>query len=168
MLDRVQYRADFLQTLIDDLLDLAAGKADLSAKEERVPVCLDEAVERVVERFKVPAQEKAIALEWHCDCADGPIKIAAMNEIAEFDQKYARKLEGPVVAGASAEEMAAVMAMYPGVTQALAKVRAEDVNMDGTPILSTVTIDSVKSAEQMAEASKQRNGLLSRCHYHCI
>lgn len=84
-------------------------------------------------------------------------KIAAMNEISEFDQKYARKLEGPMVAGASAEEMAGVMAMYPGVTQALAKMRTENVNMDGTPILSTVTIDSVKSAEQMAEGSKQRN-----------
>lgn len=80
MLARAQYRADFLQTLIDDLLDLAAGKADLSAQEERVSVRLDEAVERVVERFKVPAQEKDIALEWNCECADGPIKISAMNE----------------------------------------------------------------------------------------
>jgi signal transduction histidine kinase len=80
MLNRVQYRADFLQTLIDDLLDLAAGKADLSAQEERVPVRLDEAVARVIERFKIPAQEKAIALEWDCACADGPIKIAATNE----------------------------------------------------------------------------------------
>jgi hypothetical protein len=53
--------------------------------------------------------------------------------------------------------MAGVMAMYPGVTQAMAKMRTENVNMDGTPILSTVTIDSVKSAEQMAEGSKQRN-----------
>lgn len=80
MLERVQYRADFLQTLIDDLLDLAAGKADVRAQAERVPVRLDEAVERVVERFKIPAQEKAIALEWQCECADGPIKIAATNE----------------------------------------------------------------------------------------
>ncbi|MBM3127094.1 MAG: GAF domain-containing protein [Chloroflexi bacterium] len=80
MLQRVQYRADFLQTLIDDLLDLAAGKADVSAKEEIVPVRLDEAVARVVERFTIPAQEKAIALEWECACADGPIKIAATNE----------------------------------------------------------------------------------------
>ena len=80
MLERVQYRADFLQTLIDDLLDLAAGKADVRAKEPNVPVRLDEAVERVVERFKIPAQEKAITLEWECACADGPIKIAATNE----------------------------------------------------------------------------------------
>jgi len=80
ILTRAQYRADFLQTLIDDLLDLAAGKADLSAKEERVPVRLDEAVGRVVERFKVPAQEKQITLEWSCECADGPIKISATND----------------------------------------------------------------------------------------
>ncbi|MEW5720399.1 MAG: HAMP domain-containing sensor histidine kinase, partial [Chloroflexota bacterium] len=80
MLVRVQRRADFLQTLIDDLLDLATGKADLSAKEERIPVHLDDAVNRVIERFKIPAQEKEIALEWHCECADGPIKIAATNE----------------------------------------------------------------------------------------
>ena len=80
MLTRVQFRADFLQTLIDDLLDLAAGKLNLSAPEERVSVRLDEAVERVVERFKIPAQEKDIALEWNCECADGPIKISATNE----------------------------------------------------------------------------------------
>ncbi len=80
MLARMQRRADFLQTLIDDLLDLATGKADLSETEECVPVRLDAAVERVVERFKVPAQEKEIALEWYCDCADGPVKIAATNE----------------------------------------------------------------------------------------
>ena len=81
--------------------------------------------------------------------------IAAMKEISEFDQKYALKLAGPVVAGASAEQMAAALAMYPGMTQALAKMRAENVNMEGTPILTTVTIDAMKSAAQMAEQNKQ-------------
>jgi signal transduction histidine kinase len=80
MLQRVQHRADFLQTLIDDLLDLAAGKMDVRAQEERVPVALDEAVHRVVERFQVPAQEKQITLEWQCQCPEGPVKIAATNE----------------------------------------------------------------------------------------
>jgi hypothetical protein len=41
------------------------------------------------------------------------------------------------------------------MTQALAKMRAENVNMEGTPILTTVTIDAVKSPEQVAEQSKQ-------------
>lgn len=80
MLERMQRRADFLQTLIDDLLDLAAGKADVRAQEERVPVALDEAVRRVVERFQVPAQEKHIKLEWQCECPESPVKIAATNE----------------------------------------------------------------------------------------
>jgi len=66
-LARVLYRADFLQTLIDDLLDLAAGKSDLGKREERGVVQLDEAVERVIKRFEIPAQEKQIILESHCE-----------------------------------------------------------------------------------------------------
>ncbi len=80
MLQRIQHRADFLQTLIDDLLDLAAGKMDVRAQQVLEPVSLDEAVRRVVERFQVPAQEKRLTLEWHCECPEGPVKIAATNE----------------------------------------------------------------------------------------
>ena len=40
-------------------------------------------------------------------------KIAAMKEIADFDQRYAQQLVGPMVAGVSAEQMAPAMAMYP-------------------------------------------------------
>jgi signal transduction histidine kinase len=80
MLKRVQHRADFLQTLIDDLLELAAGKMDVRAQPALEPVSLDEAVRRVVERFQIPAQEKHITLEWHCECPEGPVKIAATNE----------------------------------------------------------------------------------------
>ncbi len=80
MLQRVQHRADFLQTLIDDLLELAAGKMDVHAQPALEPVSLDEAVRRVVERFQIPAQEKHITLEWHCECPEGPVKIAATNE----------------------------------------------------------------------------------------
>jgi hypothetical protein len=84
----------------------------------------------------------------------GP-KIAAMNEIADFDMRYARQLAGPTVEGASAEEMAAVMAMYPLLKDALARMRSENVNMDGTAILTTVTVDGVKSADQMQAEQKQ-------------
>ena len=80
MVARALRRADFLQTLIDDLLDLASGKSEMTVAEERVPVRLDEVVKRVVERFAVPAQEKNIKLEWRCDCGDQPITIAATNE----------------------------------------------------------------------------------------
>jgi hypothetical protein len=84
----------------------------------------------------------------------GP-RIAAMQEIADFDIRYARQLAGPMIAGASPDEMAAAMAMYPMMKDAIARMRAESVKMDGTPIQTTTTIDAVKSEEQVAADQKQ-------------
>jgi hypothetical protein len=84
------------------------------------------------------------------------LKIAAMREIADFELRYMRKLQGPMVTGASAEDMAAAMAIYPYMKDAIARMKTENVNLDGTPIQTTVTIDAVKSAEQMAQEQKQR------------
>ncbi len=84
----------------------------------------------------------------------GP-KIAAMKEIADFNQRYALKLQGPMMAGASAQDLAAAMAMYPMMKQAVARMNTENVKMDGTPISSTVTMDAVQSAEQAAQEAKR-------------
>jgi hypothetical protein len=83
-------------------------------------------------------------------------KVAAMKEISDFDMRYAQKLYGPMIAGASAEEMAAAAAMYPLMAPGLARMRTEGAKMDGTPISTLMTFDSVKSADQIAqEASAQ-------------
>jgi hypothetical protein len=89
-------------------------------------------------------------------------RIAAMQEIADFDIRYARQLAGPMIAGASAEEMAAAMAMYPMMKDAIARMRAENVKMDGTPIQTTTTIDAVKSEEQIASEQQQQQQQDSR------
>jgi signal transduction histidine kinase len=81
--ERALRRSDFLQTLIDDLLALAAGKSELRVNEERVRVQLGDAVARVVERFQTPALEKQIALEWQCDCGDAPIAIRATQDAVD-------------------------------------------------------------------------------------
>jgi hypothetical protein len=81
--------------------------------------------------------------------------IAAMKELVQFDVRYAQKLQGPMVAGASAEEMAAALAMYPGLKDALGRMRSEGAKMDGTPIVTTLTVEAVKSAEQVAAEQKQ-------------
>jgi hypothetical protein len=78
-------------------------------------------------------------------------RIAAMKEIQEFDVKYAQKLYGPMIAGASPQEMATALALYPLMKQALTKWAAEAGKVDGTPILTTVTMDAVKSPEQLAD-----------------
>jgi hypothetical protein len=85
----------------------------------------------------------------------GP-QIPAMKEVVAFDVKYAKAIAGPVVAGASADEMASAMAMYPMMKDALARMKAENVKMDGTPIQTVTTIDAVKSAEQVAAEQKQQ------------
>jgi hypothetical protein len=81
-------------------------------------------------------------------------KIAAMKEVADFDMKYAQKLYGPMVAGISASQMAMVTAMYPMMKDAMAKMSAEGGKLDGTAIQTTVTMEAVKSAEQLAQESK--------------
>jgi signal transduction histidine kinase len=61
ILERTHRRMEFLAKLIDDLLDLAAGKTDIFG-EETHPVVVKEVLQRVVERFQVPAQEKNLIL----------------------------------------------------------------------------------------------------------
>ena len=82
-------------------------------------------------------------------------KIAAMKEIGDFDVRYAKQLYGSsMIAGVSAEQMAAAMALYPMMKQALGKMTTEGGRIDGTPVQSTTTMDMVKSPEQIAEEAK--------------
>jgi signal transduction histidine kinase len=72
--DRALHRADFLQTLIDDLLDLAAGKSELT--EERSVVPVEQVAQRVVDRYQVVAREKRINLGWVHEC-EQPARVQA-------------------------------------------------------------------------------------------
>ncbi|MEQ1728291.1 MAG: hypothetical protein ABL982_07900 [Vicinamibacterales bacterium] len=78
--------------------------------------------------------------------------IPAMREVADFHMKYAQKLYGPMIEGASPQDMASAMAMYPQMKPALERMAAEGRKLQGTAILTTTTIDAVQSAEQMAAA----------------
>jgi hypothetical protein len=82
-------------------------------------------------------------------------KIASMKEIAEFDARYARALYGLPIAGVSPEQMGMALATYPMMKDAVAKMNVEGGKIDGTPILTTTTTESVKSADQMAADAKQ-------------
>ena len=62
MIGRALRRADFLQTLIDDMLDLAAGKAGLRVTTGTEPIELGPLVHGILERYRVPAEEKRIGL----------------------------------------------------------------------------------------------------------
>ncbi len=82
-------------------------------------------------------------------------KIAAMKEIADFDRRYYEKLYGPMIVGASPEQVASAIALYPMLKPAIGKMTTEGAKLDGTPVQTTTTVDAVKSAEQMAQEAKQ-------------
>jgi hypothetical protein len=65
------------------------------------------------------------------------------KELIDFDMRYAQKLYGPSVTGASAADMAMAMAMYPQMKPALDKMRAEGTKVDGTAILTEMKMESV-------------------------
>ena len=77
-------------------------------------------------------------------------KQASLKEIADFERRYYEKLAGSISA-VNAQQMAAAMAMFPGLKEAFARLSREDFG--GTAIQSTTTVDAVKSAEQMKEQS---------------
>ncbi len=84
MLNRALRRTDFLQTLIDDLLDLAAGKAGLRMDEPPQPVDLVPIVAQVVERHTIPADEKHITLT--LETSSTP--LMTMGVAGQFDRAF--------------------------------------------------------------------------------
>jgi hypothetical protein len=80
-------------------------------------------------------------------------KIAAMQDVVDFEMRYWKKLEAPM-GGMSAEQMAAALAMYPMLGDALSRVKTEGAQVDGTAIHTTMTVEGVKSPEQVQQEAK--------------
>jgi hypothetical protein len=83
--------------------------------------------------------------------------IPAMKELAEFELRYWKAI-APEATGMSPEQMAAVMAMYPMLKQAMERLRSEGTKLQGTPLATTTVFEAVKSKEQMAQQGEQSSG----------
>ena len=86
----------------------------------------------------------------------GP-EIPAMKELAAFEMRYWQAL-APETAGVSAEQMAAVIAMYPMVKNAMERLQKENVKLQGTPLATTTTFESIKSKAQMEQQAQSGGG----------
>ena len=80
IINRASRRVHFLQKLVDDLLDLAAGKTDVRPKEKFEPVDLVSTIQMVVNRYEMPAKEKGVSIEWRNDCASNTTPVTATPE----------------------------------------------------------------------------------------
>jgi hypothetical protein len=86
--------------------------------------------------------------------------VPELREIQEFDLRYAKRMAelygfDAGTMKASADQMAALVASYPNLASALQKLKEEGSKLEGTPLLSTLSINLVRSAEQVAQAEKQ-------------
>jgi len=94
----------------------------------------------------------------------GP-KIAALKEVADFELRYWKQLQGTESLGMSAEQMATVIAMFPPVKQAMERLQKEGPKLEGTPLAVTTKVEGVKGKEQAAqqeESAKSSGGLAGR------
>jgi hypothetical protein len=82
--------------------------------------------------------------------------VPAMKEILDFQLRYMKQLAGPQTFGVPVEQMQAAIAAHPMLKQGLARMAEEGRKMEGTPILNVMTMDAVKSAEQLAAEQNQK------------
>jgi hypothetical protein len=107
-------------------------------------------------REKGKALEENGGLVVRSDLWLGP-EIPAMKELADFELRYWKAI-APETAGVSAEQLAAVMAMYPMVKQGIDRLNREKVNLKGSPLLTVTTFEAVKSKEQIAKEGESSGG----------
>jgi hypothetical protein len=86
----------------------------------------------------------------------GP-RIAALNEIAQFNLKYATSVYGESMA-AMGQQFASLGAMYPGLANMMKKMGEQLGKLDGTPLMTIQRTETVKSAAAMSQAQAPPSG----------
>lgn len=85
----------------------------------------------------------------------GP-EIAALKELADFDMRYFKALYGEQM-GLAADQMAMVLAMYPALAKASARLKQEGDKLSGTALATTTTFEIVKTPQQVEEEAKAQD-----------
>lgn len=87
-------------------------------------------------------------------------KIAALDEIHAFDRRFAEQVYGEMAA-MSADQLAALLAMHPGFAEAQKRLADEGRKLAGTPLRTTLTLESVKDPAAQAQQGGQGVGGLA-------
>lgn len=83
---------------------------------------------------------------------------SAQREQIDFQQRFMKKLfgkEGETLA----RDLMSAMAMYPGLQDSMARASKELAKMEGTPYLTTMTVESVMTAEQASRDDQKGPGI---------
>lgn len=86
----------------------------------------------------------------------GP-RIAALNEVTQFDMKYFNAVYGDSLASMG-DQFASLAAMYPSLQKMTAQMAEKMKALDGTPLLTVQKTETVKSAAAMAQQPAAPSG----------
>ena len=131
---------------------------DTGQKKQIAGYDAHETIVTITVREKGMTLEQSGGLVMTNDIWLGP-KIPQLKELSDFEVKYWKALEGPEAVAMSAEQMAAMVAMFPLISKAMERMQKEGDKLSGTPLDTTTTIESVKSKDQLtdAQASSSNN-----------
>lgn len=88
----------------------------------------------------------------------GP-RLPEIKELADFDMRYWKQLQqGAGIETISPAQAAQLMAMFPLVAKALDRASKDADKLAGTPLDTTMTIEAVKSPEQMTQSQESSGG----------
>jgi hypothetical protein len=87
----------------------------------------------------------------------GP-KQPALDEVGAFYMKFVKAVYGDLFNGFDPRQMAGFSAIMPAFQPMAERMQAERGKLQGTPMLTTSTFETVKSAEEMKKASQQSSG----------
>ncbi len=83
--------------------------------------------------------------------------LAAMKDIRDFDRRYFEKLYGREFAGADMAQMAVMMASNPAFGKAMKTFSQKSASLEGTPIRTTMTVETVSGTEQQQQEGKDES-----------
>jgi hypothetical protein len=96
--------------------------------------------------------EQAGGVVMTADSWIGP-RVAAMRDVADFERRYFQKLYGSTFGAAETQQMAVLLATNPAFAKAMKAFSDKRASFDGTPIRTTLTVESVSGTEQAANDS---------------
>src|SRR5262245_392274 len=112
-----------------------------------------EVIMTITVREKGKSLDDAGGLVMTADTWLGP-RIPALKELADFEMRYWKQIQGAEAVGMTPEQMATVLAAYPMVKNAMERLQREGSKLEGTALATTSTFEAVKSKAQMASEAE--------------
>lgn len=86
-------------------------------------------------------------------------RIPPLQEVTDFEMRYAQKLMGPAGlarAQEQAEQLMMALAMYPGLQKAMERSKDEATKLDGTALVTISKIETVAGTEARGDQQAQK------------